>query len=74
MRYRVKKGVVLFAMLGKDYLFPSRESGVKLGMLIALPEELAALLRTGGDPQGLGKEMLEKLHRYEKLGFVEECP
>ena len=74
MKYTVKKGVVLFRMLGRDDLFPSRESGIRLAVLLTPSDELVRLLRTDVDPAEISEETRSKLQRLVKLGFVEECP
>ena len=75
MRYRVKKGVVLFSMLGQNYLFPSRKAGIPIAFLVSISDELTSILKEKTDlivMQDLDMELQKKINRLLKLGYIEE--
>ena len=77
MGYRLCKGVVLFRMCGKSFLFPSREADGLVGAIISVPDQMAAILRGENGPfeeDGTiqSGEMQRKLERLTAAGFIEE--
>ena len=74
MRYRLKKGVVLFSVCGKCFLFPSREAGNFPPMLLSVTEELASVLSPASPAatRELSPETRKKLQRFAAVGIIEE--
>ena len=74
MRYRLKKGMVLFSVCGEFFLFPSREVGTLPPVILSVSEELAHTL----DPtatfslEGLSRETEARLKRWLSAGIIEE--
>ena len=77
MGYRLCKGVVLFQMCGKSFLFPSREADGLVAAIISVPDQLATILRGENDAFEVdgtiqSDEIQRKLKRLSAAGFIEE--
>ena len=80
MNYQVRKGVALFQMCGEYFLFPSRESGIRLPFIISVSDRLAVLLlpETGDETKrqvlsSLNEQEKKKLSRLTVLRYIEEA-
>ena len=75
MRYRLKDGVVLFKMCDGHFIFPSREAGDLLPVLLTASDELVSVLQQDSivTDDGLSLETKKKLKRLVNTGFIEEC-
>ena len=74
MRYRLKKGVVLFAVCGEHFLFPSREAGKLPPILLSITKEMACTLGST-EPfslEDLSSETQDRIRRYAAVGIIEE--
>lgn len=73
LRYRLKKGVVLFSMCGERFLVPSREAGYRAPVILSVSPELAAvLLKEETVLSAVSEETLARLQRLAAAGFLEE--
>ena len=74
MRYRLKKGVVLFSMCGEKYILPSREAKGLIQFIISASQELAEILDSEEEvaESSISAETRNKLNRLKKAGFIEE--
>ena len=72
MKYRLRNGVVLLNICDSCYLFPSRNSGVKLPVIISAPEELVSVLNDQVSILDVKEEIQKKIKRLMKNGYIEE--
>lgn len=75
MRFRLKKGVVLFPMCGELFLVPSRAAGFNAPIILSVSPDFASLLDSKEDLSALGlsEETLKRLRRLTAAGLLEEC-
>ena len=75
MKYRLRKGVVMFKLCGSYYLFPSRNAGLPLAFLVSISEEILPFLSVTADTptNPVSFEVRKKLQNLIRLKYVEEC-
>ena len=72
MPYRLKKGVILFSICGKSFLFPSREADSLPPVILSVSGELLSALNSLEPCQDYSTETANKLRHLISAGFVEE--
>lgn len=74
MKYRLKKGVVLFPMCGEFFIVPSREAGFRAPVILSASEELAGVLNSEENTgeKELSENTLKKLRSFTAAGILEE--
>ena len=75
MKFRLKKGVILFPMCGELFIVPSRSAGFNAPVILSVSSALADLLdpENETDPASLSEETIERLRRLTAAGLLEEC-
>ena len=75
--YRVRKGVVLFQMCGRNYLFPSKEADGLPAILFPIAPEICAVLsgrkeNADSPVEEQDPSIAEKIKRLVRLRLIEE--
>lgn len=76
VKYRIKKGVVLFRICGEYFLFPSQISDVSVPFIITVPSELLLVLNSSVESMNvtdLSDDIKKKISRLIRLGYLEAC-
>ena len=75
MKFRLKKGVVLFPMCGELFIVPSSSAGFNAPVILSVSSAFADLLdpENETDPASLSEETIERLRRLAAAGLLEEC-